>query len=51
MFVYVLNRLGEPLMPCKHAVARLLLKDGKAKVKNRMPFTIKGSVANKGHSI
>jgi 5-methylcytosine-specific restriction endonuclease McrA len=41
MFVYVLNRLGEPLMPCKQAVARLLLKDGKAKVKNRMPFTIK----------
>jgi len=41
MFVYVLNRLGEPLMPCKQAVARLLLKDGKAKVKKRIPFTIK----------
>ncbi|WP_037027932.1 RNA-guided endonuclease IscB, partial [Psychromonas aquimarina] len=28
-------------MPCKPAVARLLLKDRKAKVKTRMPFTIK----------
>ena len=41
MFVYVLNRLGEPLIPCKQTVARLLLKDGKAKVKKRIPFTIK----------
>lgn len=41
MFVYVLNKKGEPLMPCKPAVARLLLKGGKAKVKTRMPFTIK----------
>jgi hypothetical protein len=41
MFVYVVNRLGQPLMPCKQAVARLLLKEGKAKVKSRMPFTIK----------
>ncbi len=28
-------------MPCKPAIARLLLKDGKAKVKRRTPFTIK----------
>lgn len=41
MFVYVLNRHGKPLMPCQAAVARLLLKEGKAKVKSRMPFTIK----------
>jgi len=41
MFVYVLNRNGKPLMPCKPTVARLLLKDGKAKVKSRLPFTIK----------
>ena len=41
MFVYVLNRHGKPLMPCQPAVARLLLKEGKAKVKNRVPFTIK----------
>jgi hypothetical protein len=41
MFVYVLNKKGKPLMPCKPSVARLLLKEGKAKVKKRMPFTIK----------
>lgn len=41
MFVYVLNKKGKPLMPCKPSIARLLLKDGKAKVKSRMPFTIK----------
>jgi hypothetical protein len=41
MFVYVLNTKGKPLMPCTPAIARLLLKDGKAKVKSRMPFTIK----------
>lgn len=40
MFVYVLNQKGKPLMPCKPAIARLLLKGGKAKVKIRMPFTI-----------
>jgi hypothetical protein len=41
MFVYVLNRHGKPLMPCQPTVARLLLKKGKAKVKSRVPFTIK----------
>jgi hypothetical protein len=40
MFVYVLNKRGEPLMPCDSAIARLLLKDIKAKVKRRTPFTI-----------
>lgn len=28
MFVYVLNQKGKPLMPCKAAIARLLLKGG-----------------------
>jgi hypothetical protein len=41
MFVYVLNKNGKPLMPCKPVVARLLLKSGKADVKSRVPFTIK----------
>lgn len=41
MFVYVLSKDGKPLMPCKPAIARLLLKEGKAKVKTRAPFTIK----------
>lgn len=41
MEVYVLNQKGESLMPCKPAIARLLLKEGKAKVKQVRPFTIK----------
>lgn len=41
MRVYVLNREGKPLMPTVPAVARLLLRDGKAKVIRRTPFTIK----------
>lgn len=39
--VYVLNIDGKPLMPCKPAKARHLLRDGKAKVVKREPFTIK----------
>ncbi len=39
--VYVISKSGKPLMPCKPVIARLLLKEGKAKVKNRTPFTIK----------
>ena len=39
--VYVISQDGKPLMPCSNAIARLLLKQGKAKVKNREPFTIK----------
>ena len=31
---------GEPLMPCKAQKARKLLKQGKATVINRCPFTI-----------
>lgn len=40
MFVYVLNMHGEALMPCKPQKARKLLKNNKAKVVNRTPFTI-----------
>ena len=40
MFVYVLNKNGEALMPCKPRKARVLLKEKKAKVVNRTPFTI-----------
>ena len=39
--VYVINYDNTPLMPCKSAIARLLLKQGKAKCIKRMPFTIK----------
>ncbi|GAA3330967.1 hypothetical protein GCM10020331_085620 [Ectobacillus funiculus] len=38
--VYVLNLDQKPLMPCSSVIARLLLKQGKAKVKRRTPFTI-----------
>ena len=38
--VFVLNEHGEPLMPCKPRKARLLLKNKKAKVIKRYPFTI-----------
>ena len=39
--VYVTSQDGKPLMPCSDPIARLLLKQGKAKVKKREPFTIK----------
>ena len=39
--VYVLSMSGEPLMPTKPRKARILLKEGKATVIQRKPFTIK----------
>ena len=39
--VYVISQNNEPFMPCANVIARLLLKQGKAKVKRREPFTIK----------
>jgi len=41
MEVYVLNKEGYPLMPTRPAIARLLLKEGKAKCIRKTPFTIK----------
>ena len=38
--VYVVNKDGSPLMPCKPAKARHLLRDKKAKVVRCNPFTI-----------
>ncbi|MDP3012052.1 MAG: RNA-guided endonuclease IscB [Candidatus Hydromicrobium sp.] len=38
--VNVLNKRGVPLMPCKPQKARRLLKEGRAKVLERTPFTI-----------
>lgn len=40
MRVYVLNMRGESLMPTTPRKARVLLRDGKAKVVKRTPFTI-----------
>ena len=39
-YVYVLNKHGQPLMPCSPAKARHLLDQKKAIVKKRTPFTI-----------
>ena len=39
--VCVINYDGQPLMPCSQVIARLLLKQGKAKCIKRTPFTIK----------
>jgi len=40
MKVYVINKDGSKLMPCRPAKARKLLRDGKAKSVKRLPFTI-----------
>ena len=49
MFVYVLNKHGEPLMPCKPRNARILLKENKAKVVNQTPFTIQLLYGSSGY--
>jgi len=49
MLVYVLNKHGNPLMPTKPAKARILLKQGKAKVIRRTPFTIKLIYGSSGY--
>ncbi|GAF39320.1 paclitaxel taxanoid biosynthesis susceptibility protein ts1 [Agrilactobacillus composti DSM 18527 = JCM 14202] len=38
--VFVINRQGEPLMPCKQQKCRKLLQGGRAKVIKKEPFTI-----------
>ena len=40
MLVYVINKHGKPLMPCKPRKARLLLKNKQAKILKYEPFTI-----------
>lgn len=39
--VYVISKNGKPLMPTSNVIARLLLKQNKAKVIKKTPFTIK----------
>ncbi len=43
--VYVLNKRGKPLMPCSPRKAKVLLKESKAKVVKRKPFTIQLTIA------
>jgi len=49
MLVYVLNRYGKPLMPCSARKARILLKQKKAIVKKREPFTIQLLYGSSGY--
>lgn len=49
MLVYVINKHGKPLMPCKPRKARILLKHGKAKVVKREPFTIQLLYGSSGY--
>ena len=49
MFVYMLNRHGQPLMPCQPRKARLLLKKGKAKVVKVVPFTLQLLYGSSGY--
>lgn len=39
--VYVISHDSKQLMPCTNVIARLLLRQGKARVKRKTPFTIK----------
>ena len=49
MLVFVLNHHGKPLMPCSSRKARLLLKEGKAKVIKKNPFAIKLLYGSSGY--
>ena len=49
MLVYVLNKNGKPLMPCTAIKARILLKQGKAKVIRKEPFTIQFLYGSSGY--
>ena len=49
MLVYVLNKDSKPLMPCGAVKARILLKENKAYVVKREPFTIKLKYGSSGY--
>lgn len=49
MLVYILNKNENPLMPCSPRKARILLKEGKAKVIRREPFTIQLLYGSSGY--
>ena len=49
MLVYVLNKNGKPLMPCKAVKARILLKQEKAKAVRKEPFTIQLLYGSSGY--
>jgi N6-L-threonylcarbamoyladenine synthase len=49
MLVYVLNQESRPLMPCNSSKARKLLKQNKAKIKKKSPFTIQLLYVSSGY--
>lgn len=49
MLVYVINKHGKPLMPCKPRKARLLLKNKQAKILKYEPFTIQLLYVSSGY--
>ncbi len=49
MLVFVLNKHGQPLMPCKPRKARILLKEKKAKIVSYEPFTIQLLYGSSGY--
>jgi len=49
MRVFVLNKQGEALMPCKPRKAKILLRSGKAKVVKRNPFTLQLNYGSTGY--
>jgi hypothetical protein len=49
LVVYVINKHGKPLMPCSPRKARILLKQGKAKIIKREPFTIQLLYGSSGY--
>ena len=50
MQIYVLNHKGKPLMSCSPRIARLLLKENKAEVVKRTPFTIRWTVPTRSYT-
>jgi hypothetical protein len=50
MFVFIWNCHGTPLMPCSPRKARLLLKQGKAKVIKMVPFTLQLLYGSSGYT-
>jgi len=49
MLVYVLNKEGNPLMPCKPSKVRKLLNSGKAKIIKKSPLTIRLLYGSSGY--
>ena len=48
-YIYVLDRNGRPLMPCRWSRARKLLRDGKAVVVRKDIYTIRLTVPSSGY--